>query len=60
MIVTVKVSNEEKTLKYKHLIMETDIKASTEDPTLKGLVEAALTNFDGPAEDVQVILNMTW
>lgn len=60
MIVTVKVSNEEKTLKFKHLMVGADIRASNDDPTLHKLVEDAVKNFDGPVEDVQVILNMTW
>ena len=60
MIVTVKVSNDERTLKQKHLMIGADIKADRNDPTLTHLVEEAIKNFNGAQDDVQVIINMTW
>lgn len=60
MIVTVKISNDERTLKQRHLIIGADIKADRSDPTLCHLVEEAIKNFNGAQDDVQVIINMTW
>jgi hypothetical protein len=59
-VVTVKVSNSERTLKEKHLFVGADIKASHLDPTLSKLVQDAIKTFNGETEDVQVIISMTW
>lgn len=60
MIVTVKVSNSERTLKEKHLLVSEDIKAHRDDPTLLSLVNQAIKAFGNEVEDVQVNINMTW
>lgn len=63
MIVTVKASNSERTLKEKHLLHtspEAEIKLSHDDPTLSQLVQDAVKHFGEKPEDVQVIISMTW
>lgn len=58
-VVTVKVSNEERTLKEKHL-MDDRIELYKDDPELKGFVEQAVNHFDGPVDDVTVVINICW
>lgn len=60
MVITVKASNSERTLKEKHLMIGADIKVSHDDPTLSQLVADAVKNFGEKPEDVQVIISMTW
>lgn len=60
MVITVKASNSERTLKEKHLMIGAYITVSHEDPTLSQLVNDAVKNFGEKPEDVQVIISMTW
>lgn len=60
MVVTVKVSNSERTLKEKHLMLDHKIMADRNDLTLRALVDDAIKTFGDNHEDVQVIISMTW
>jgi hypothetical protein len=60
MVITVKVSNSERALKEKHLMIGAKILADHSDPTLLKLVEDAIKSFGQGHEDVQLIISMTW
>ena len=61
-VITVKVSNNERSLKEKHLIMEDEqqIQVSKEDVLLNRLVQDAVKNFNDTPEDVTVNISLPW
>lgn len=59
-VVTVRVSNAERTLREKTLIADEDVQLNKEDPLLKNLVAATVKNFGEQADDVNLTINMVW
>lgn len=58
-VITVKVSNEERALKEKHLIDKSDDEYKG-NAALEKLVREAVENFNAPVDDVTVIINIPW
>jgi hypothetical protein len=59
-VITVKVSNSERSLKEKHLTTDEDIEVSHNDPMLRNLVGVAIKNFGEQPDDVQINISMVW
>ena len=57
---SIKVSNSEQALTYKHLIHEEGLCLSKDDPTLSALVLKAIEDFKGAVDDVIVKIKMVW
>ena len=56
--ITVKVSNDEKSLKKK-LLHEGDLTLSREDPFIQSLIKQAMVEFQDEVDDVMIICKMT-
>ncbi len=58
--ISVKVSNEEQTLRTKHLDYSEDIVLSKDDSKLNEYVEKTVKDFKGVPEDVVLNIKMVW
>jgi len=57
--ITIKVSNDEKTLKKKILVDSGEVILKREDPFIQSIVKEAVNEFHDPVEDVILLCRMT-
>ena len=53
--ITVRIKGEDKTMSFKHLVYDL-IEASSQDPTLKALIDQARDEFVGDIESIKVTI----
>lgn len=54
--ITIKVSDEQQTLRVNHIVYQKIVCADREDPILKDLIDAAVKSFKGTPQDIRVTI----